>query len=512
MTADLWGLLHGGSAHWLVVPVMAPLVVALLLFLSGRRGAPWLLPPLLVLLLLSFAILGVQLAAAGPLRYAVGGWGAPLGIDLYLDGLSYLLLGLTIIVGVLVSLYGGKYFAATDKGAGAQADAFWPLWLLLWSGMNALYLSADIFNLYVTLEMLTLAAVPLVALAGSAKALAGGLRYLAWALLASMVYLLGVALLYTAYGTLDIALLGDLLQPEPLTWLALALLMISLLTKTALFPLHFWLPPAHSSAPAPVSALLSALVVKTTFYLLLRLGYELLPGPLNPASAQLLGALGALAIVYGSLAALRQTRLKMLVAYSTVAQLGYLLLLFPLALTGFAALAWDGVVLHALSHGLAKAALFLAAGNVLLSLGHDRIAALGRASDRLVITFFTIGLAGVAIMGLPPSGGFLGKWQLAQAAAASGQWWWLLVVVAGGLLAAGYIFRVLSYAFVQPADQPAGTGGAKALPRVLELAPLALALMAVAMGLMGTPLLELLAIGSPFGPAADIGVSPEVSP
>ena len=186
-----------------------------------------------------------------------------------------------------------------------------------------------------------------------------------------------------------------------------------LLAKTALFPLHLWLPPAHAGAPAPASAVLSALVVKGSFFLIVRLWFDVMPGLLSHAAAQVLAALGAAAIVFGSVLALRQARLKMLIAYSTVAQLGYLFLMFPLAGPGAARLsAWTGGLLQAISHACAKAAMFMAAGLIAQALGHDRIAGLGGIGRALPMTIFAFALAGLSLMGLPPSGGFMAKWLL----------------------------------------------------------------------------------------------------
>jgi formate hydrogenlyase subunit 3/multisubunit Na+/H+ antiporter MnhD subunit len=224
-----------------------------------------------------------------------------------------------------------------------------------------------------------------------------------------------------------------------------------LLLKTALFPLHFWLPPAHANAPAPVSAALSALVVKAGFYLVLRLWLEVFAPLTTPAAATLLGVLGAAAVLWGSWKALRAERLKLLAAYSTVAQLGYLFLFFPLLAalppgpTRQAVL--GGALVLALTHGCAKSALFLAAGVVQQRAGHDRIRELDGTAQALPATTFTIALAGVALIGLPPSGSFLGKWQLISGSLTTGQWLWVPVVLTGSLLAAAYVFRVLGHAF-----------------------------------------------------------------
>src|SRR6185436_12849884 len=183
----------------------------------------------------------------------------------------------------------------------------------------------------VAIELLTFAAVPLVCLDGRAETLRAALRYLLFALLGSVLYLVGTALLYGAYGTLDIVLLSHRVRAEPATLVAGALMTVGLLAKTALFPLHLWLPPAHAGAPAAGSAVLSALVVKGSFFIIVRLWFDVMPGLPGFAAAQLLAGLGAAAIVFGSVVALRQERLKLLIAYSTLAQIGYLFLMFPLA-------------------------------------------------------------------------------------------------------------------------------------------------------------------------------------
>lgn len=467
-----------------------PLALGLAGVLLGPRLAPRLALPGVALLGAPAGWLCVRVFSAGPQREALGGWRAPLGIELYADGLSALLIATTALVGVLVSLYARAYFRLAGNGGG-----FWPLLWLLWAAMNALYLSADAFNAYVALELLGLSAVGLVVLGGGAVALAAGLRYLLAALFGSAAYLLGVALLYGAHGTLALRELAEALSPGPLAALALALMVTGLALKTALFPLHFWLPPAHGSASAPVSALLSGLVVKASFYLLLRLWFDVFGAVAAPAAAQALGALGALAVLWGALNALRQRKLKMLVAYSTVAQIGYLFLLFPLASgteAKVAFLAWSGGVIYAVSHACAKAAMFLAAGAIVHAWGEDDIEHLEGTSARLPWSLFAFALAGVTLMGLPPSGGFIGKWLLLRSAFDAGQWWWAVVLLAGGLLTAVYVFRVLRSAFVPPL----ASRELHPVPRGMQLAALALALAGTVLGLAAAAPVQLLAIRS----------------
>ncbi|HEY8375133.1 MAG TPA: proton-conducting transporter membrane subunit, partial [Nannocystis sp.] len=351
---------------WAVWAVVLPLFGAAAAIVGPLRLGAW------IGLVVGFALvvcaggLASHLWRFGAYRHDIGGWPAPLGIGLSVDGLAAVMIGITAVIGACVGLYGAAYFTprAPDDPAQAAARAlrgryFWPLAMLLWAALDALFLAADLFNLYVTLELLSLSAVALVALAGG-PSLAAAMRYLLVSMLGSLAWLLGVALVYGRFAALDLAQLQPLVRGDAALATPLALMIGGALFKTALFPLHFWLPPAHAGAPAPVSALLSAVVVKATFYLVLRLWLMAVPSGLA-AAGDLLGWLGVAAILWGGVLALRQRHLKSMLAYSTVSQLGYLFLAFPLAKTpNYAAAVWPAAVLFIAAHALGKAALFLA--------------------------------------------------------------------------------------------------------------------------------------------------------
>jgi multicomponent Na+:H+ antiporter subunit D len=477
---------------WPVGVIALPLVGALLaLAVPGRAAMIGFATSLAVLA----AVIGLagQVFAYGGVQYALGGWQAPLGIELYADGLTVAMLAMSNLVGLGITAYAAAYFGVEyDR---AQAHLFWPLWLLLSTALNALFLAADLFNIYVTLELLGLAAVVLAALGHAPEAPAAAMRYLLVSMLGSLSYLLGVAFVYGASGSLSLTAIAAVIPSTPTLQVAIVLMTTGLLLKAAIFPLHFWLPPAHAHAPAPVSAALSALVVKAAIYLLWRLWFDVFPGSLTTIAYQGLGILGGAAILWGSWQALMAERLKLLAAYSTIAQVGYLCLAFPLSREASVAEgAWLGVILLALSHGFAKAGLFLAAGTTLKVSGHDRIQDLKGMSQQLPLTTFALALAGVALIGLPPSGGFLGKWTLLHASLHAGQWWWVLVLLVGTLLSAAYVFRVLIYAFadrgmVEPVRQA---------PWAMEWAALSLALVAtIGLGFGSASVVDLL---EPFGP------------
>ncbi|KPQ03209.1 proton-conducting transporter membrane subunit [Marinobacter sp. HL-58] len=478
---------------WLMAGLLfTPLAWAVLTLLtdfSRGRLVSW--AGILVQVLVS---LGLWLAVArdGGFYYGLGGWDAPLGIELRVDGLAVTFVLLTAVVAGACGLHAGAYIDP-DK---PWHRYFWPLFWFLWSGLNAVWLGGDLFNLYVGLELISLSAVGLVALGGQAGALRASLRYLLAALLGSLAYLLGVALIYGQFGTLSIAGVATWLSDHPVpsgSGMALALMIAGLALKTALFPLHRWLPPAHGIAKSPVSALLSALVVKASFYIAARLWLELGQPIGSLAAAQLIGLLGSAAVVWGSWLACRQQRLKQVVAYSSVAQIGYLFLLFPLTFSVSETVslqAQQGMTLQVISHALAKAAMFLAAGNLILSVGSNRVDALAGVSRFLPFSLFSFGLAGVSLMSLPPSGGFAAKWLLLQASLGSGQWWWVLVLLAGGLLSAAYIFRIYRASFLESS----GTDQFFHPSRSLEVIPLILAMLALGLGLASDQVLTVMAL------------------
>jgi multicomponent Na+:H+ antiporter subunit D len=444
------------------------------------------------------AALTLRVWEAGEVRIASAGYEPPLGISLVADGLSAAFLAMTAVVATAISVYA----SGTERARGG--GMFWALWLALWSALNAVYLAGDLFNTYVALELMGLAAIGLVALAGRG-ALAAALRYLFVAVFGSLAFLLGVGLLYGELGTLDVAQVGASVERNAVATAALVLMTVGMALKSALFPVHGWLPAAHGGAPAAVSPALSALVIKASVYLAVRIWSTVLPGVGTPAAAHLLGALGAAAVVWGTLAALRQDRLKLVVAYSTVAQVGYLFLVFPLALAegtpGDAARdGWAGALALGLSHGLAKAAMFMAAGTLALAHGSDRLAGMAGAAARRPVACATFAVAGISLAGLPPTAGFVGKWLVLQSSLATGQWWWAAVVLLGGLLTAAYVGRVLRVVFAErsPEDAPA----LRPVPARMEAAGLVLALLAVAMGLRALEVVRLLTAGSPFGMAA----------
>ncbi len=485
-------------AHWWPGLLLGPaLLGGALAFVWPRLGFA-LGQGVALLNALAAVLLVWRVAVGGPLAHAAGGWPAPLGIGLRLDGLAVLMVLAAALVAWAGALNARSYFRAH----GQAPEGFWPLWLFLMAALNGLFISADLFNLYVMLELTGLAAVGLVVLGGGTDSLAAALRYLLVGLGGSLCYLLGVGLMYGAYGTVDLPLLASQAS-GPALGAALALMTAGLFFKAGIFPFHFWLPPAHGGAPAPVSAMLSALVVEAAFYLLMRLWLELAPLSLAELALPVSGVLGSAAVVWGAVNALRAERLKLMIAYSTVSQLGYLFLALPLMPLAGAAI-WSGAALLVLSHALAKGALFLGAGTVLNVVGHDRIRGLNGLAQRLPLTVAVFVLAAVSLIGLPPSGGFLAKWLLLNGAIAQGQWWAVAVLLVGSVLAGAYMFRVLGRCFTY-----GHTGGREpGVALAAQWPAFGLAAAAVALGLAGSWVGALALAGSPFEGDALLGVAP----
>ena len=496
--AELGTTTPGG--YLLVLAILLPAAGIILSFTTGGRNAERIALSLTPFGFALAAAIAFQVGREGKsLVYTIGGLPPPLGIALRADGISAVMLVTAAVIVTAAAFYARTKFATPDGVRESRGSlTFWIMLQAIWTALTIIFVGGDLFNLYVALELLTFSAVPLVCIDGRPETLAAALRYLLFALFGSICYLLGVALLYGACGTLDIPLLAQRVQAKPAVWSAAALMTVGLLAKTALFPLHLWLPPAHANAPAAASAVLSGLVVKGSFFLTLRLWFYVLPDLPAKEVASVLGGLGSAAIIVGSILALRQARLKLLIAYSTVAQIGYLFLVFPLAAGAqdWSMIGWSGGLMQVLAHAFAKAAMFFSAGLLAEALGHDQIAKLGGAARVLPLTFLTIALGGVSLVGLPPSGGFSAKWLMLQASVASGQWVWSLPILAGGLLAAGYVYRIL-----MPALSDGKVSLISSPKRSQEVIALALVMIALALGFAPQTFFDFLEIGRPLAAA-----------
>jgi multicomponent Na+:H+ antiporter subunit D len=465
-----------------VLPFTGAVVAALLTVFSPRAARALALATAGAVTLLALAGL-VRSLDEGALTHPVGGWAAPLGIEYVLDPLAGFVAVLAGTIGFLVLWYPTRVGFGVEPGRGFFLH---PLVLLLLGGLLGVAVAGDLFNLFVSLEIYSIASYALIALGGPAAAVAS-YRYLLLGTVGSSLYLLGVGYVYFTTGTLSMSTVGPALTGltgSPTIAAATALIVIGLGIKMAVFPLHVWLPDAHSHAPPAVAALLASVQVKVAAYALVRILLDVFPQGYVTDDLPVLTLLvwfGAAGIVVGSVAAIRQTDLKRMLAHSTVAQLGYIAvgigLANPIALTG--------ALLHVVNHAAMKACMFFVAGGVIEQAGVKKIAHLAGLGARMPATMTAFTIAGVSMVGLPPTAGFFSKWYLVWGAVDSGSWLVGVVIVTSSLLTLVYFLRVFELVwFRPPADDHARAAEAEeARPAVLApIAVLAVAIVALGLG------------------------------
>jgi multicomponent Na+:H+ antiporter subunit D len=427
-----------------VIPLLAAPVCAVL---PGRRG-PWLLATLVAWFTLACA---AQLAFAvgqhGVLSYELGGWAAPWGIEFRLDAANALVQLLVAALAAVVLPFAGPSVAHEVEPE--RQGGFYAAVLLLISGLLGITATGDAFNAFVFLEISSLATYTLIALGRDRRALTASFRYLIMGTLGATFYLVGVGLLYAMTGTLNMADLAERLPAVSGTrtvHTAVAFLTVGVCLKLALFPLHLWLPNAYAYAPSAVSALLAATSTKVAVYLLMRLiytvfGVDFAFGVLPLASVLLV--LAVLGMLTASAVAVTQPDAKRLLAYSSVAQVGYMVLGLSMAtLTGLTA-----ALLHLVNHALMKGALFLALGCIAYRIGDTRVESFAGLGRRMPWTMAAFVAGGLSLIGVPLTVGFISKWYLVLAALEQGQWLLVAAILASSLLAIAYVWRLVEAAY-----------------------------------------------------------------
>ena len=472
-------------AHLPVLLVVAPLAGAALTplaaFLSVRLARATALAALAAALLFGGMALEAALAS-GPLRYHLGGWPPPWGIEYVVDALSGGMAVLVAAFGLLVWVYAGPFIGHLPLRG---AIGFHSVYLLLVAGLLGMVVTGDMFNLYVFLEISSIAGYALLAIGGGPSVVAS-FRYLLLGSAAGSFYLLGLGFLYALTGTLNMADLAARLPAvaeSPAVQVAGALIVAGLAIKMGLFPLHGWLPDAYTFAPAPVTGFIAAVMGKVSAYVLVRvILFVLAPAGITAALLEALGWAAAIGAVAASAMALAQTDVRRILAYSSIGQMSYIVLGLaigtPLAITG--------ALLHVLNHAVMKGCLFLSAGAIGYSTGAASLAQYGGMARRLPVSMAAFTVAAMSLVGLPPTAGFFSKWYLLVAALEEGLWPFAAALVVSSLLSAVYLFRIIQQSFFGAADDlpPEGPRGWGLEAPAGMLAPIVLlALAVVALGL-----------------------------
>ncbi len=477
----------------IVIPLVAGMLAPLLAFFSAPMARGVVLASALAVFAGSVAALLRVLEMGHPWSYYLAGWPPPWGIEYVIDPLSGVMVTLVSFFAVLALDFAGPYLAgrsAREKGA------FYALFMLTAGGLLGMCATGDLFNLFVFLEICSLAAYALIA-AGGRRSVVAALRYLIIGSVAACMYLLGIGYVYVMTGSLNMGDLTILLPPlldSPAGILAVVLIATGLAIKTALFPLHGWLPDTYSYTPAPVLAFIAAITTKVSAYALYRIFYFVAEtaGPVS-ATLEVLGWLAAAGILFGSLMAIAQRDFWRMLAYSSVGQVAYIVL--GLAIGN--SLALIGAVLHIISHAVVKGLLFFIAGSVKWQTGIRTIPEFIGMARHMPLTMGAFLVAAMSMIGLPPAIGFFSKWYLVLGAVEAGRWVFVAVLIISSLLTAVYFFRVIEFAYLKgkrPEDVPEAavlppkTG--PELPARMLVPILVLSVGAVVLGILNEPLIQ----------------------
>lgn len=384
--------------------------------------------------------------------YCLGGWPAPWGIELKTGGLSAFFL-LVVAAGCLPIILYAKNNLGAELGGTFNNARFYALYLLLIGSLAGMAVTNDLFNVFVLVEVATLSCCGLVSSKNSPGAAKAALNYLIIASIGSAFILGGIGFIYILTGHLNMGFAhGELIkvwQNSPsVVFIAFTFMLVGFGVKTALFPLHIWLPDAHSSAPSPASAVLSALAIKGYFICCLKVLYGVFGVQLMRAFGMhtLLAILGIIAITVGSILAIMQGTLKRRLAFSTVAQVGYLFL-------GISFMSGQGLVgtlLYLAGHAVCKSLLFLSSGAIISATGTGKIDELSGIGKKMPLTMAAFTIGSLGLMGIPLFSGFVGKWHLILASLGAGKIVPIAAIIAGSLLCAVYLLPVIKKAYFEP--------------------------------------------------------------
>lgn len=385
----------------------------------------------------------------GPLTYHFGGWFPPIGIEYVLDPLSSFV---ALVVNVIAFFVLWHSSSIREREIPGKSVPYYALTLLFLCGANGIIVTGDLFNLYVFLEIFSLAGYGLIGI-GERQAPVASFRYLIMGTVGASFYLLGIGFLYIVTGSLNMADVRNILphiHGNPAVAAALSLIFIGMGIKMAIFPLHGWLPDAYTYAPSTSSALVAPIGTKIAAYVLIRILFFVFGVEYASRSlpiTDLIAWLSAIGILYGSVMAMAQNEMKRMLAYSSIAQIGYIGLGIGLANP----LGYIGAVLHILNHAFMKGSLFLVAANVRKKTGQSDISKLDASlRKKLPWTMAAFTVAALSMIGLPPTAGFFSKWYLALGAIDKGNWVFLAVILVSSLLNAVYFFRILEKVYLIP--------------------------------------------------------------
>jgi multicomponent Na+:H+ antiporter subunit D len=473
------------SSHLPILQIVIPLMAAPVCLILRHGLAAWLLATAVtvVTFLISLALLG-QVLEGGTVTYHLGSWEPPFGIEYVIDRLSAFILVIVAGMGALVMPFARQ--SVEQEVPEERIYLFYVMYLLCLTGLLGITITGDAFNLFVFLEISSLSSYVLISLGRDKRALTGAFNYLIMGTIGATFYVIGVGMLYMMTGTLNMADLAarlpDILHLKVIE-AALAFLLVGISLKLALFPLHFWLPNAYAFAPTTVTVFLAATATKVSVYVMIRILYTVFGGQAlfqSFAIDEALVALGMLSMIAAALVAIFQDNVKRLLAYSSLSQIGYMIL--GIGLGNAAGLA--GGIIHIFNHAMAKAALFMAIGCVIARVGAVTVSDLAGLGRQMPVTMAALLIGALSLIGIPATVGFVTKWYLIEGAFANGNWPAVATILLSGLLAIVYSWRIVEAAYFQ--DPPEGRGAVREAPLAMQAPMLLLAAACIVFGLSAT--------------------------
>jgi len=438
--------------HISLLLVAIPLIAAPIIAILPRGRLPWLGALLVTSTCLVLAIFQLwAVVSGGVISYELGGWAPPWGIEYRIDAVNAFVA--LIVAGIAAITLPYALLSVENEIPEHQIPLFYSAFLLCLTGLLGITQTGDIFNIFVFLEISALSSYALIALGRQRQALTSAYQYLIMGTIGATFFLIGVGLIYSQTGTLNML---DLAQRLPDVYAqktvhtGFAFIMIGIALKLALFPLHLWLPNAYTYAPTVVTIFLAATATKVAIYVMLRILFTVfsIDFMLNTPTDELFIVAGIAGVLIASVYAIYQSNIKRLLAYSSVAQIGYMAMGIGFAsVTGLTA-----TVLHLFNHALMKAALFMAIGAIIYRIGAcsmDKIHGLGR---QMPWTFAAIVIGGFSLIGIPGTAGFISKWYLILAALEQQAWVSVTVILVGSLLAVIYMGKLIEALYFKPAS------------------------------------------------------------
>ena len=495
------------ESSWVPLFVVFPLGMAfLIVILAHIKAVNRIVALLAVIAVLFTAGLAVRMLGADVDPVFVGGWGAgkTLGIAMVCDGLAKLMLIVINCVALVSVIYAGAYMRRFTK-----TWLFYSLFLLMTAAMNGVVLAGDLFNMFVFLEVAAIASYALVGFGCESEELEAAFKYLVLGTVGSVLILLGVTVLYSLTGHLNMAMVAGLLPKpagSPAVLLAAAALIAGLAVKAAMVPFHAWLPDAHPSAPAPISAMLSGVLIKAAgVYAIARIVFNVLGA--DATYANILITLGVLSMVVGMFLAIGQWDFKRLLAYSSISQAGYIMLALGVAAgliaadakanRALAGLCLLGGLFHMFNHAAFKSLLFLTSGSIEQQAGTRDLRDMGGLTRSMPVTSFCCRIGALSIAGVPPFNGFFSKLIIVIALALSGHY--VLCVIAVAVAVGTLVMYVKTQRYALEGEPSPAAASAREAPVLMCVSLVLLAVVCVAAGLALFPLREHL-----FGPASDV--------